>query len=153
MTIRDELAAELRDAMKAKDRARRDVIRQVQTEISTAAAQPGAGDVDDVFCQRVIGSYVKKMEKSRAEYEGLGDRGAEMAAKLAFEVEYLSRWLPQTLDESATRDLVKAAIEELGVEGDANATGRVIGYLMKSRGKDLDGALVNRVVREALEAD
>ncbi|MDX1469755.1 MAG: GatB/YqeY domain-containing protein [Acidimicrobiia bacterium] len=153
MTIRDQLAAELRDAMKTKDQARRDVIRQVQTEISTAASQPGAGEVDDEFCQRVIASYVRKMDKSRAEYEEIGERGAEMAAKLAFEVEYLGRWLPQALDEIATRDLVSEAIVELGVEGDPKAAGRVTGHLMKARGKDLDGALVNRLVREMLAAD
>lgn len=152
MTIREQLSAELKDAMKARDQARRDVIRQVQTEISTAAAQPGAGEVDDAFCRKVIGSYVKKMDKSRAEYEGLGERGAQMAAKLAFEVDYLSRWLPQTLDEAATLELVRQAIVELGVEGDEKAAGRVTGHLMKARGKELDGALVSRLVRESLGA-
>ena len=150
MTIREELAAELRDAIKARDQARRDVIRQVQTEISTTAAQPGVAEVDDEFCRKVIASYVKKMEKSRAEYEGLGERGAAMAHKLAFEVEYLGKWLPQTLDEPATRELVRKAIADLGVEGDEKAAGRVTGHLMKSHGKDLDGALVNRLVRESL---
>jgi len=68
-------------------------------------------------------------------------------------VEYLSRWLPSKLDEAATRDLVKAAIAELGVGGDEKAAGRVIGHVMKTHGKDLDGGLVNRVVREELAPD
>lgn len=150
MTIQEQLTAELKAAMKAKDAARRDVIRQIQTEISTAATQPGAGDVDDAFCEKVIASYVKKMDKSRSEYEGMGDRGAAMADKLAFEVEYLSRWLPEKLGEAETRALVVEAIAELGVAGDEKAAGRVTGQLMKSRGKDLDGGLVNRLVREEL---
>ena len=151
MSIQDELSAELKDAMRAQDKARRDVIRQVQTEAATARSQPGFdGEIDDAFYQKIIGSYVKKMDKSRAEYADLGERGAEMAEKLAFEVEYLSRWLPQTLDEGETRQLVVQAISELGVAGDDKAAGRVIGHLMKSRGKDLDGSLVNRLVREEL---
>ncbi len=60
MTIREQLSEELKDAIKTKDAARRDVIRQIQTEISTAAAQPDAGDIDDAFCEKVIASYVKK---------------------------------------------------------------------------------------------
>jgi uncharacterized protein YqeY len=73
-----------------------------------------------------------------------------MAAKLAFEVDYLSRWLPTKLDEAATRTLVREAIEELGVASDEKAAGRVTGHLMKQHGKDLDGATVSRVVREEL---
>jgi uncharacterized protein YqeY len=76
-----------------------------------------------------------------------------MADKLGFEVEYLSRWLPSKLDEKATRELVKGAIAELGVAGDEKAAGRVIGHLMKTHGKDLDGGLVNRLVREELAPD
>ena len=42
------------------------------------------------------------MDKSRQEYVEVGERGAAMAAKLGYEVEYLSRWLPQKLGESET---------------------------------------------------
>ena len=99
MTIQEQLGAELKDAMKSKDAPRRDVIRQIQTEIATAATQPGAGEVDDVFCEKVIGSYVKRMEKARSEYEGMGERGQAMAQKLAFEVQDRSRGRPQKLGE------------------------------------------------------
>ncbi len=151
MSIAEELAAELKDAMKAQDGPRRDVIRQVQTEASTARSAPDfAGEVDDVFYEKIIASYVKKMEKSRDEYAALGERGEAMAGKLAFEVDYLSRWLPKRLGEDETRSLVTAAIEELGVAGDEKAAGRVTGHLMKTHGKDLDGGLVNRLVREEL---
>lgn len=154
MTIREELAEELKDAMRAKDGPRRDVIRQVETEIAVARSQPGfEGEVDDELYRSVIGSYVKKMDKARSEYVEIGERGAAMAEKLGFEVEYLSRWLPSKLDEPTTRDLVTAAIAELGVVGDAKAAGRVTGHLMKTYGKDLDGGLVNRVVREELAPD
>lgn len=153
MTITDQLSEELRSAIKAKDGPRRDVIRQVQTEIATARSQPDfTGEVDDAFCQRVIASYVKKMDKSRVEYESFGERGKAMAEKLAYEVDYLSRWLPQKLGEERTRQLVTEAIAELGAAGDDTAAGRVIGHLMKSHGQDLDGGLVNRLVREALAA-
>lgn len=154
MTIAEQLSDELKDAMKAKDGPRRDVIRQVQTEVATARSQPDfSGEVDDAFYQKVIASYVKKMDKSREEYAGMGERGAAMAEKLAFEVEYLSRWLPKKLGEAETRALIAEAIAELGVAGDEKAAGRLTGHLMKSHGKDLDGALVNRLVREELAAN
>jgi uncharacterized protein YqeY len=154
MTIKEDLAQELQDAMRAQDGPRRDVIRQVETEIAVARSQPGfQGEVDDELYRTVIAAYVKKMDKARDEYLEIGERGAVMAEKLGYEVQYLSRWLPSKLDEAATRDLVKAAIVELGVGGDEKAAGRVIGQVMKTHGKDLDGGLVNRVAREELAPD
>lgn len=151
MTIREELAVELKDAMKTRDRARSNVIRQVETEVAIAKSAPGfKGEADDELYRTTIASYVKKMEKARAEYAAAGDRGAEQEAKLAYEVEYLSRWLPQLAGEDETRAIVSAAIAELGVT-DPKMTGRVIGYVMKS-GEQLDGALVSRIVREELES-
>jgi len=151
MSIQEQLTEDLRTAMKEKDALRRDVIRQVQTEVATAKSESDfSGELDDAFYQKVIASYVKKMDKSREEYEAMGERGEEMADKLAYEVEYLSRYLPKKLSEEETRKLVVDAIEELGVAGDQKAAGRVTGHLMKSRGEDLDGGLVNRLVKEEL---
>lgn len=153
MSIRDELRSELEDAMRARDARRRDVIRQIQTEVATAKSASGfTGEVDDDLYRTVIASYTKRMQKSAEEYETLGERGTDMAEKLRYEVEYLSRWLPTTLDEEETRGLVRSAIDDLGVAGDPKAAGRVIGHLMKSRGDELDGSLVSRLAREELGA-
>jgi hypothetical protein len=153
MTIREQLAAELRDAMKSGDTRRRDVIRQVESELAIARSAPGfSGQVDDDLYRNVIASYVRKMDKARIEYEGFGERGRPMAEKLAFEVEYLGRYLPRKLDEAATRTLAEQAIAELGVAGDAKAAGRVVGHLMKTHRDELEGGVVNRIVRELLGA-
>ncbi|MFQ5948867.1 MAG: GatB/YqeY domain-containing protein, partial [Acidimicrobiia bacterium] len=150
--IQEQLAAELRDAMKSRDRRRMDVIRQVETEMSRAKSEPGfQGELDDGLYRRVIAAYVKKMDKARREYEELGDRGRHQAEKLAFETDYLQRWLPEALGEDETRELVRQAIAELGVQ-DPKMVGRVVGHLMKSGREGLDGSLVNRLVREELDS-
>ena len=151
MTIQEELAGELKEAIKMGDTARRNVIRQVETEVAVAKAAPGfKGEIDDELYSKIIVTYVKKMEKARQEFAALGERGADQAAKLAYEVEYLARWMPQLAGEDETRALVKAAIAELGVD-DPKMAGRVTGQVMKS-GTGLDGSLVNRLVREELGA-
>lgn len=151
MSIQDELQAELKDAMRAGDRPRVNVVRQIESEVSLARTAPGfSGDVDDDLYLAVIASYVKKMEKARQEYESAGERGEAQAAKLAYEVEYLSRWLPEQLSEEETRELVRGAIAELAVT-DPKQAGRVVGEVMRS-GRAVDGATVNRLVREELGA-
>ena len=153
MTIKEELSAELIDAMKARDARRRDVIRMVETEVTLARSAPGfQGEIDDNLYRKVIASYAKKMDKAKAEFEEAGERGAAMAEKLGWEVEYLSRWFPKKLDEESTAILVRSTIEELGVAGDPKASGRVIGQIMRTHKDEVDGGLVNRLVAETLSA-
>lgn len=153
MSIEQELGEELRAAMRAGDKPRRDVIRQIQTEATVAKAAPGFhGDTGDAFYRGIIAGYVKRMEKAIEEYRGLGERGGAMAGKLSFEVDYLARWLPTRLGEDETRRLVAEAIAELGAAADPKAAGRVTGHIIKSHKDDVDGALVSRLVREALGA-
>lgn len=151
VSIRQQFADELKDAIKSGDTRRRDVIRQVQTEVRTVTSQVGVGEATDEVYRVVIAAYIKKMAKARDEYRELGERGADMADKLAFEVDYLSRWLPAKLSEGETRKLVRQTIEDMRVAGDEKAVGKVVGALMKTR-DDLDGALVNRLTREELGA-
>jgi len=135
--------------MCSKDKPTLNAIRSVQAEVATAKSAPGfCGEVDDDLYRKTIATYVKRISKSRSEYVALGQRGEDHAAKLSFEIEYLEEFLPKTLDETATRELVKHTIADLGA--DANTpTGKVIGAVMRS-GENLDGGLVNRLVRELL---
>ena len=154
VSIRSDLRAELIDAMKTRDLPRRDAIRSVESEIQMRRVAPGysgTGEDDDLYRQ-VIGSYVKKMRKAASEYSGMGERGAEMARKLSFEVEYLSRWLPSTLDEDQSRSLVRETVVRLGVAGQPRAQGRVMGEIMRNHRQEVDGGLVSRLVREELSS-
>ncbi|MEN8113938.1 MAG: GatB/YqeY domain-containing protein [Actinomycetota bacterium] len=149
MTIQERLLADQKVAMKAGDRATLGVIRQIQSEVSVAKSAPGfKGDVDDGLYKTTIATYVKRMGKAKSEYEEMGERGSGHAEKLAFEIDYLSKYLPQKLDEEATRALVQRTVAELGA-ADPKMTGRVIGAVMKS-GEEVDGGLVARLVNEAL---
>ncbi len=151
MTIKEELAAGLKDAMRAKDKPRINVIRQIEAEVLVQTKAPDfEGEIDDDLYLATISSYVRKMKKARGEFEAAGERGAEQATKLTYEVDFLGQWLPQQADEGTVRQIVREAIADLGVD-DPKQAGRVMGHIMKSRA-DLDGGLVNKMVREELGA-
>lgn len=150
MGIAEELAAELKEAMKSRDRARSDVIRNVETEVARAKSEPGfSGEVDDDLYRKVISSYVKKMDKAREEYVAAGERGEQHAEKLGFEVGYLGRWMPDSLSDDETLAIVKGAIAAIGA-ADPKEAGKVVGHIMKSGTEGLDGGVVNRLVRQEL---
>ena len=147
MTLVDDLSAALKEAMKAKDKPKLDAIRQVQTEIAKKKSEKGEEATDELVLA-VISSYVKKMTKAVEEYQTLGDRGAEMAEKIQFEIEFLSEWLPEQLSEEEVEKIVDTVLIEMG-DVDISQMGKVIGAVM-SKGDGIDGSLVSKIVKSKL---
>jgi len=147
MALTDDLSTALKEAMKAKDKPKLDAIRQVQTEIAKKKSEKGEEATDELVLG-VISSYVKKMTKAVEEYQSLGDRGAEMAVKIQFEIDFLSEWLPEQLSEADIEKIVDEVLSSIG-EVDISQMGRVIGAVM-SKGDGIDGSIVSRIVKEKL---
>ena len=147
MALIDDLSTSLKEAMKAKDKPKLDAIRQVQTEIAKKKSEKGEEATDELVLG-VISSYVKKMAKAVDEYNSLGERGAEMAQKIQFEIDFLSQWLPEQLSEEDVEKLVDEVLTELG-EVDMSQMGRIIGAVM-AKGDGIDGSIVSRIVKEKL---
>ena len=147
MALIDDLSTALKEAMKAKDKPKLDAIRQVQTEIAKKKSEIGEEATDELVLG-VISSYVKKMAKAVDEYNSLGERGAEMAEKIQFEIDFLSQWLPEQLSEEDVEKLVDEVLTELG-EVDMSQMGRIIGAVM-AKGDGIDGSIVSRIVKEKL---
>ena len=147
MALIDDLSTALKEAMKAKDKPKLDAIRQVQTEIAKKKSEKGEETTDELVLG-VISSYVKKMAKAVDEYQSLGERGAEMAEKIQFEIDFLSQWLPEQLSEEDVEKLVDEVLAELG-EVDMSQMGRIIGAVM-AKGDGIDGSIVSRIVKEKI---
>jgi uncharacterized protein YqeY len=147
MALIEDLSTSLKEAMKAKDKPKLDAIRQVQTEIAKKKSEKGEEATDELVLG-VISSYVKKMAKAVDEYNSLGERGAEMAEKIQFEIDFLSQWLPEQLSEEDVEKLVDEVLTELG-EVDMSQMGRIIGAVM-AKGDGIDGSIVSRIVKEKL---
>ena len=147
MALIDDLSTSLKEAMKAKDKPKLDAIRQVQTEIAKKKSEKGEEATDELVLG-VISSYVKKMAKAVDEYQSLGERGAEMAEKIQFEIDFLSQWLPEQLSEEDVEKLVDEVLAELG-EVDMSQMGRIIGAVM-AKGDGIDGSIVSRIVKQKL---
>ena len=147
MALADDLSAALKEAMKAKDKPKLDAIRQIQTEIAKKKSEKGE-EVNDELVLGVISSYVKKMAKAVDEYKSLGEKGEEMAKKIQFEIDFLTTYLPEQLNEEEVEKIVDDVLAELG-DVDMSQMGRVIGAVM-AKGDGIDGSIVSKVVKGKL---
>jgi uncharacterized protein len=150
MSLHDVIGARIKEAMKAKDERVINVLKMIRSAAKKTALT-AQRELDDALYLETIEGYVKQMKRAQAEYEGAGDQGAAMADQLRFEVEYLQPFLPQMLDEAATRALVEATVAEAAID-DPKQAGRVIGLVMKSHRGQVDPALVRRLVEEVLSS-
>jgi uncharacterized protein len=150
MSLEQELTDRLTQAIKTKDAPTADVVRMIKTRLQERrTAKDFSGTINDAVVLEVIGAYRKLLQKAIAEYEKLGERGAEQAAKLRFEIGFCEGYLPKGLDEAAVRALVQERIRTLGI-ADAKQVGRLVGDIMKTHKGQVEAADVKRMAEEML---
>jgi hypothetical protein len=152
MSLEQELTDRLTQAIKTKDGPTADVVRMIKTRLQERrTAKDFSGALNDAVVLEVIGAYRKLLQKAIAEYEKLGERGAEQAAKLRFEMDFCEGYLPKGLDEAAVRALVQERIRSLGI-AEAKQVGRLVGDIMKTHKGQVEAADVKRMAEEMLKS-
>lgn len=149
MTIRERIDADLIQAMRDKDETRRDALRMVIAAFNNRRIELQE-DLSEDEHMTVIRRALKQRLEAAAEYEKGGR--AELAEKEAAEAKLLEVYMPQQLDESATRSVVAGLIEELGIN-DRKQVGRLMKEVMARHKGQIDGKLVNRLAGELLDAN
>lgn len=149
MTIEEQINSGIKDAMKAKDKAKLDALRNVKKLILEAKTAPGAGDtITDEKCIQLIQKLVKQGEDSASIYkeQNRADlHDAEMA-----QVEVLRVFLPKQLTEEELTEALKAIIAEVGASS-MKDLGKVMGTATKQLAGKTDGKAISAKVKELLQ--
>jgi uncharacterized protein YqeY len=147
MSIVDDVTAQMKDAMKAKDALRLATLRSMRTAFLNEMKKDGSDTVSDAVCETLL----RKLEKQRKESIDAFTKGGreEMAETERAELAVIQEFLPQLADEAQTREWVEAAIAETGA-AEAREMGKVMGALMKAHKAEIDGNLARRIVQELL---
>jgi uncharacterized protein YqeY len=149
MPIADDVTAQLKDAMKAKDARRLSALRSMRTAFLNEMKKDGSDTVSDEVCEGLM-RKLEKQHKESIEAFDKGDR-AEMADAERAELAVIQEFLPQLADEAQTRVWVEEAIAQTGASG-AKEMGKVMGALMKGHKAELDGNVARAIVQELLSA-
>ena len=149
MSIKEQLTADMKEAMKSHDKDRLSVIRFVRGAIRQAEIDGGHKELSDEDVIGVISKEVKMRKDSLEEFRK-GDR-QDLVAQTEAEIAVLMPYLPQQLSEEEIRTFVKEAVEKSGASSQKDM-GKVMGLLMPKVKGRADGKLVNSIVREMLNA-
>lgn len=147
MSLVERVSEELKEAMKARDKARINGLRGIRAAFIEALKEDGSETIPDARCEEILRKLAKQRKESIDAYEAGGR--PELAAEERSDLAVIEGFLPKLADEATTRAWVQAAIAATGATG-AGDLGKVMGVLMKDHKAELDGKLANKVVRELL---
>lgn len=147
MAILDDVTADLKAAMRAKDVLRLATLRSMRAAFLNELKKDGAETLDDA----VAITLMRKLAKQRLESIEAFDKAnrAEQADSERAELAVIEAYLPSLADEATTRGWVEAAIAESGANA-VGDVGRVMGLVMKAHKGDVDGGLAKRLAAELL---
>ncbi|MEZ4581914.1 MAG: GatB/YqeY domain-containing protein [Caldilineaceae bacterium] len=147
LTLAQQIDADLKTAMLARDETAKLTLRSVKTALSAATKTEDAPQVDDALVQSVLQREAKRRRDAAAEYEKAGS--PERAAQELAELAVLERYLPQQLTDAEVEAIVAAVIAETGATGMAEM-GKVMSAAMPRVGDRADGKRVNQAARRLL---
>lgn len=144
---KEGLQAELKEAMRAGDERRRNVLRMLLAAIKQEEVDSGQ-TLDEEGLQVVLVRQAKQRREAIADAEQAGRDDLAQAERA--ELKIIEEYLPPKLSREEIRARAQDVIDELGA-GDMQAMGQVMGRLMPQLKGQADGREVSDVVRELLQ--
>ena len=111
MSIREQILADIKEAMKAKDEFKRDTLRTLNAALKQVEVDQRIEITDEVVLP-----LLQKEIKKRADSVELYLKGAreDLAKKEQSEIELIKTYLPAQLSDDELKEKIKSIIEKVG---------------------------------------
>ena len=147
MTLQERIDSDLKDAMRAKDAGRLNVLRMLKSALKYAAIEKADAGLDDAAASQVIRKQVKQRQDSIESFEKGGR--PELAAKEKAELEILNAYLPKGLSAEELSTLVRETIAEVGATSKTQMGAVMKALQVKVAGR-ADGKMLSAEVQKQL---
>src|ERR1700722_5048885 len=147
--LRDEISAQMKDAMKAGDKTRVGALRLIMAalkdrEIEARGSGAALAPADEMA---LLAKMVKSRQESLSIYEQAGR--VDLAEQERAEIAVINEFLPKQLDEAAIKAAASAAIAEVGASS-IKDMGKVVGALKAKYPGQMDFAKASAIVKGLL---
>ncbi len=146
MSLKEQLADDLKTAIRQRDEARKSAIRMATWAIKNAEVEKGAA-LSDTDVLALIGREAKRSRESIAEFEK-ADR-QDLVAKEKAELSVLQSYLPAQVSRDEITQAARQVISEVGAGGPGDK-GKVMPVLIGRLAGRAEGREINEVVTELL---
>jgi|TARA_B100002052_G_scaffold48037_1_gene41040 uncharacterized protein YqeY len=146
LALLSDIKQDLKQAMLDKNDLERDTIRMFLAEVQRFEID-SKEEADDAKAIQIINKMIKQRNDSISQFKS-GGRD-DLAAKEEKEVQILSKYKPEQLNEEEVINKVKEAIESSGASS-MQDMGKVMGILNSSLAGSADMRMVSKIVKEEL---
>ena len=149
MSLQETIKNGIKDAMKAKDSVRLDVLRGLSTAFMNYSVANGGTPQTELTDEQTIDVITKESKKRKDSIEQFTNAGRlELAEKELAELAILKEFLPAQMSHEEIIPIVLAKIGEMNA--DKSKAGVVVGMVMKELKGKADGDDVKKIVDELL---
>lgn len=148
MSIKEQLMADMKAAMKAKEEGKLalNTIRMVRAHIRQAEIDNGHADFNDDQVLAVLRKEVKQRKETLSEIESSGRE--DLVEQTKAEIDVLEKYLPAEMTPEAVEAAVKEIVDAMD-PGQKNMGSVMKAVMAKLKGQ-ADGKLINQIVRKLL---
>lgn len=146
--IEDQIPADLKNAMLAKDKVKLAALRAVKSAFLIEKTKEGfSGNISDDLAQQII----SKLHKQRMDaYQIYVDQKREdLSSEEIEQAKVLEVYLPKQLSEEELSNEIKNIIDSLGASSISDL-GKVMGKAMGLLKGKADGGLISKITKELL---
>lgn len=147
MSLTNRINAGIKDAMKAKDEARKRTLRAVKAQLLLLQT---SGEVEEITEAHEIKLLQKMVKERQDSYEIYQKQGRDdLATPEKEEMDILQEFLPQQMTKEELTVEIKAIIEQTGASS-MRDMGKVMGVANKKFAGKADGKTISGLVKELL---
>ena len=147
MSLEAKIIADLKAAMKAKDKVALRGIRAIKSQIILAKTDGSGKELDEAKEIKMLQKMVKQRKDSISIFEK--QNRPELAATEKEEVEIIERYLPQQMGEEELTEILKGIIAKTGAAS-MRDMGKVMGMASGQLGGKADGKTISGIVKKLL---
>jgi hypothetical protein len=146
MSLKEQLANDLKDAIRQRDDSRKIAIRMSISAIKNAEIERGAA-LSEADVLTIVSREAKQRRESIAEFEKADRR--DLVEKERAELEVLQSYLPAQVSRDEIAEAAREVIAEVGA-GSPRDKGKVMPVLIGRLAGRAEGREINEVVTELL---
>ncbi len=148
MNLKQQIEADIRQAMLAKDQDALRALRSIKSAILLAETEKGAqGALTEEKEIQLLSKAVKQRKESIEVFEQ--QNREDLASNERAELDIISRYLPQPMSEDELQQAVQQIVDETGASGPQDM-GKVMGVATQRLAGKADGKSIAQAVRQAL---
>ena len=147
MSLSDDIARDMKEAMKAGDKERLSTVRLLLSAVRNKAIELRTDELADEEVQSVVATLIRQRQDSIEQYAKAGRD--DLADKEAREIEVLKGYMPPQLSEDELREIVRSVAAETGATSMKEMGAVMKGVMARVKGR-ADGRTVNAMVKEVL---